>query len=195
MVFYSSRNALFDDNLNGELWLKDLKSGSETSIMEWGFLIIGWGAENELFVNRFETIERINLNTAQSEVLYEDVLSVGFSYPYLLHNDYANKLIATNLLTRKKKDIVLPSYDGIGYIRSLAGSPWAMVFYAQDRTKPERFIAIINLQTGEVKRLLQEAAHIIFTDGQVVEDNHILLGVRTKGQTEEVIYKIDIDRL
>ncbi|QYR22229.1 hypothetical protein KZ483_04315 [Paenibacillus sp. sptzw28] len=194
LLYHSTRNVLYDDNFNGQMWVKDLKTGQEEPVTDGGYSVIGWGAQNEVYVRRAEKVEKVNVKTKETSVVVDFALDAGLSYPYLIHQEEYGKLKITNLETNERKDLTFESLNRVGPIRTKEGSPWVMMFNAPDSTQPERTLVLINLQTQEVKQM-QEPTSTFFTDGQWISESQFLVNVRQKDSDVEETYILNVNEV
>ncbi|SFS76640.1 hypothetical protein [Paenibacillus sp. BC26] len=190
LVFFSNRNSFTAKNLNGQMWKKDLLTGIEEPVVEGGYHIIGWGKSNEIYIKRSDQIFKVDLDTNKESEIITFSLNEAISFPYLIHQSDYGSVNITNVDTMIVKVLKIESLNQINFIRTVDGSSWAMISFSPDRAKPESTIAILNMETSEVRQL-DEPENSFVIDGRWLNEHQLLINTRTRGSDEEITYVID----
>jgi hypothetical protein len=194
LIYFTTRNLLYDDNFNGQMWLKDFETGEEELLIDNSYFVIGWGEDNEVYARHGFAVEKIDLKTKETEVIVDSMLSEGFSYPYLIYQEDYGQLTVVNLKTNERKDLKFDSLNRISPIYYMEGNPWVLAFNAPDRQKLDLEVVLINVRTDEIK-VLPEPPNASFKGAQLISDTQFLVNTRIKGTGVEQSYIINISEV
>ncbi|MGO4542976.1 hypothetical protein, partial [Paenibacillus sp. 2TAB19] len=200
MVYFSNRNAAFNDNLNGEMWIKDLKTGEEKTVRNWEH-VLGWGTDNELILRTIRdstiNIESYNIESGQSLQIAENYISVGFSHPYLIYQQEPKMMIVYQVETKEKKVIESETINLIKVLEINKYSSeiqWAIGLNAPDRTKIDRNILVFDLLHGVIKEI-NPLKNTLIESVQWVDSSQFLVNAREIGSSQNSTYFVDNDKL
>lgn len=194
MAFFSNRNIAFDENLNGELWIKDFATGEEYPVTDWRFHILGWESESSIIVQAAERIGRLNVKSRNIEWIHDFSLTSGYSYPYLVLQEREKELIIINLETEQKSSLTSPSFNQVQQITLIEESPWIIMLNAPDRSKLERNLVVINVETGE-HREIEPPTDSYIQDIQWLDKSNFIVNVRQIASTKEEAYMVDLEKI
>lgn len=191
IVFHSTRNVIYDGNAGGYLWVKDTETGIEEPILEGGYPIIGWG-NDEFFIHHSDSVKSVNIKTKETKVIADFALRAAVAYPYMVIQEDYGKLSVINLETFESKDISFESLYRVAVMRTFNGSPWVLLLNAPEISQRDRTIALINMETHEVKQL--NAPENTYIKGvQWIDGEQFLVNVNVKGSDVEETYIVPVD--
>lgn len=193
LLFYTTRNIVDGNNLNGETWIKNLETGEESPLFEGGYAKAEWGGDS-LYLFRHERIDIVSTIDKNSRTIYDFVLNAEFSYPYLIHQDQYGEILVTNFETKETRSMKPDTLNVVSSYRSFDGSPWIMIFNAPERSKPERNLIVLNMESGEYKKI-DEPVDSFFTEGQWINEQEFLVNTRQIGSNAEETYFVDLNDL
>lgn len=158
LIFFSNRNAAYDRGYNGFMWRKNLDTGEERPILAGGYSVIGWGLSKELFIRRADRIMEVDVSRGTETEIAPFSQIAAVSYPYLINQAEPGKLSVTYLVTGETASY---GYPGLNAVRQISPSPygsWAVLVNQTRRDEAGSAIDLINLCTGEVRRVIKDAA-------------------------------------
>lgn len=191
MIYYSNRNTAFNDQYNGELWLKDWTTGEEMAITEWK-RPIGWGEDNEIFASAGYSIVRINLTSSEVTPIIDHYSQVGFSYPYIIYQVAEGELFVLNLDTNETKQVESTSLHLIRNIFTIDNSISVLLENAPYRTTYGRTLLLLHLETHELIPL-DFPSNVHFQHAQWINSEQLLVTAVKEDMTtqESYIYELN----
>lgn len=192
IIFHSTRNAVYDGNGNGEMWVKYLPDGEEFPVMEGNYTFIGFGSNEDVYYQREDRIERIHLLTKKSEVVIDFSLYAALQDPYLIYQSEYNKPL--DLLDTKTNTVKPLLINGIGVVESIwiyAESPWIIIINQPDRTESLRNLILYNIETGQTKQL-DEPQDKSFTYVEWLNNEQFIVSVIKRGTDQEETYVVNL---
>jgi len=201
MVFYTQRNVLKDGDSNGEFWVKDLLTGDEKFLCKKNFSVLGWDTEDNLYVDSFGSLEKINANNGESRIIVPKSSVCALSYPYILYQVERGHLNIVNLVTNKETEFKHEALYRVGFFRvnKEADSPWILMLNIPEsdeslNTMPKLNVVFLNLKTMETK-VLPEPSNSQIRDCNWMGEGIVLVNVWDKSINSEITYTININGL
>lgn len=192
MIFYTNRNAAFEEQYNGEYWIKDLVTGEETNLVKGAFSILGWG-EKEIYLSSFEKIYKVDLLTKALTEITNFTTIAAVQYPFLIVQSEPKAVRILHLKTREEKVVRSDSIEFINYVRIKEGNKWVLINYSPDIYNNGSVFAAIELETAKL-RILETQEGLSYNDAQWVSDDQILVNTHRYSDRKEETYYIDIDQ-
>ncbi|MBD2846997.1 hypothetical protein IDH44_17505 [Paenibacillus sp. IB182496] len=194
ILFHTTRNLIYNQNYNGEMWIKDLSSGSEKKVMDGGYSFIGWAQDKEAIIFRSEKIELVNLVDGSISVLADFALTSGVAFPYLVYQDEYEKVNILNLENNEIRQLEFEPLNQVAFIRTIRNSPWALVLNAPDKMEAARTLEIINLETLEIKHLDEPESQLIL-DSQWITEDQFMIHTRHLNTGAETSYITNLNEI
>jgi hypothetical protein len=187
MVFYTNRSG------EGQIWVKDLVTGDERSLMKSALTVKGWASDTEFIASSFSEALKVNIETGKS-ISFGDAGTFEISFPYLIVQKNEGSLSFINLNTGEEK---VYSKDRLGFVNnmaSLAGLSTIAVLNQLDGTKPLFNLFIIDPSDFSTK-ILDIPSDKIALAIRWLDKNTLLLTIRDQTTNDEESVFVDIDQL
>lgn len=194
MAFFSNRNIAFEENLNGQLWIKDFATGEENPVTDWRFHVLGWETDNSIIVQAAEKIGRLHVKAGNIEWIEHFSLVNGYNFPYLIMQQSEKEIMVMNLETGNTRTYTSESFNQVSQITMMEGSPWVIMLNAPDRTKLDRNLVVLNVGTGENTEI-EPPDDADFQHIQWADKGRFMVNLRQVASTKEETYIMELDRV
>lgn len=192
MLFFSERSVV-RGNMNGGMWIKNIKTGDETpTLFEGSGSVVGWMNDTELVFDGIEIV-LIDLETGDIQKLVENgAKNVALVKDQLVYQDAPGSLILQSVITGEKTTISSSLINWIGSYQT-RGSWIALVNIVRDEDR-ERSVVLYNIDSKNWKVITSPTNTWI--DGAFwADDSTLHIWTSKKGRMDEATYIVNIDEV
>lgn len=192
MLFFSERSVV-KGNMNGGMWIKNLKTGDERPILLQGSgAVVGWLNDTELVFDGTEIV-LLNLETGDLQKLVENgAKNVALVKDQLVYQDAPGSLILQSVITGEKTTISSSLINRISSFQT-QGSWIALVNILRDEER-ERNVVLYNIDS-KIWKVITAPTNIWIDGALWADDSTLHIWTSTKGTMDEATYIVNIDEV
>jgi hypothetical protein len=193
MIFYTNRNLFFDDNGNGEIWIKDLVTGNEKKMGLGGYSYISTGSDECAYIQQQNKIVKVDFKNEDISIVFDKAYSqTTVKYPYVIYFETYRQLNIYNIETKEES---IFKCDNLGAVRKFVVSDNdkrdILLTNVPNRESSNRSIIAINPETLSYKELIiPDNTRLIRYSW--IDDNQITVTTKKLGDRSENTYMVNL---
>ncbi|RAV06447.1 hypothetical protein [Paenibacillus sp. YN15] len=192
VLFFSERSMVNGEDKNGQLWIKNIKTGDEQPVLSGGAGVIGW-LNNETVILDSQHIISLNVETAKAEILIEDgTINAALLKDQLVYQINPGSLTLQSIQTGKKTEVPSLLINRVASLQS-HGS-WVALHNQEKDGEPDFSVVLYNVDEKTWKVI--HAPPNTWIDGvSWMDSTTLLIQTSVKGTLDEATYTVNIDEV
>jgi len=192
LLFYTDRS-MINDNMNGEMWVKNITNGDEKRVLEIGTAVIGWVNDTTVVLAGTQIIS-LNVESGEIKVLIENgATNVAIVKDSIVYQTLRGTLTLQSIFTGEVSTVSSSILNRSGSIQ--AQGSWVAVHNQVRDTDAEYSLVLYNIESTEWKLITASDNSWLEAASWLDESTILIHTMSADGKMDQATYIVNIDEV